>query len=134
MSCRSPHEAIMIFDRILNKDLVSWFALLCGCVRNGLANKSMQIFCDMMANDIRPDVIVMVKVLGACFELGVLELTSCLDSYVIRGGFLSNSFVGASLIDCYARCGSLGRLTEKDVVNWSSMLQVLLKKELNSST
>ncbi|KAM3364020.1 putative pentatricopeptide repeat-containing protein [Capsicum galapagoense] len=128
MSCCSPHEAIMVFDRMPNKDLVSWFALLCGCVQNGLANKSMQIFRDMMANDIRPDATVMVKILGACSELGVLELTSCLHSYVIRGGFLSNSFVGASLIDCYAKCGSMEeaikvfeRLTEKDVVIWSSM-------------
>ncbi|XP_055806714.1 putative pentatricopeptide repeat-containing protein At3g01580 [Solanum dulcamara] len=128
MSCCSPQEAIIVFDRMPSKDPVSWFALLCGCVQNGMANKSMQIFCDMMTSDIRPDATVMVKILGACSELGVLQLTSCLHSYVIRCGFISNSFVGASLIDCYAKCGSLEeaikvfeRLTDKDVVTWSSM-------------
>lgn len=128
MICRSPQEAIIVFDRMPNKDPVSWFALLCGCVQNGMAKKSMQIFCDMVASDIQPDANVMVKILGACSELGVLQLTSCLHSYVIRGGFISNSFVGASLIDCYAKCGSLEeaikvfeRLTDKDVIIWSSM-------------
>ncbi|MCD7464176.1 hypothetical protein HAX54_052237 [Datura stramonium] len=128
MSCCSPWEAITVFDRMPSKDPVSWFALLCGCVQNGMANKSMQIFCDMIASDIQPDATVMVKILGACSELGVLQLTSCLHNYVIRGGFISNSFVGASLIDCYAKCGCLEEaikvfesLTDKDVVVWSSM-------------
>ncbi|KAK4346261.1 hypothetical protein RND71_032600 [Anisodus tanguticus] len=128
MSCCAPNEAIMVFDRMLNKDAVSWFALLCGCVQNGMANKSMQIFCDMMASDIQPDATMMVKILGSCSELGVLQLTCCLHGYVIRGGFISNLFIGASLIECYAKCGSLEeaievfeRLTDKDVVIWSSM-------------
>ncbi|OIT03726.1 PREDICTED: putative pentatricopeptide repeat-containing protein At3g01580 [Nicotiana attenuata] len=128
MSCCSPKEAIMVFDRMLNKDDVSWFSLLCGCVQNGMFYKSMQIFCDMMASDIQPDATVMVKTLVACSELGIIQLTSCLHGYVIRGGFTSNSFVGASLIECYAKCGSLEEadkvfegLTDKDVVIWSSM-------------
>ncbi|KAJ8546370.1 hypothetical protein K7X08_018953 [Anisodus acutangulus] len=128
MSCCAPNEAIMVFDRMLNKDAVSWFTLLCGCVQNGMANKSMQIFCDMMASDIQPDATMMVKILGSCSELGVLQLTCCLHGYVIRGGFISNLFIGASLIECYAKCGSLEeaievfeRLTDKDVVIWSSM-------------
>ncbi|TMX04087.1 hypothetical protein EJD97_011643 [Solanum chilense] len=128
MGCCSPQEAIVLFDRMPSKDPVSWFALLCGCVQNGMANKSMQIFCDMMANDIQPDATVMIKLLGACSDLGVLQLTSCLHSYVIRGGFISNSFIGSSVIDCYAKCGCLEEainvfesLTDKDVVIWSSM-------------
>ncbi|CAN4082397.1 unnamed protein product [Withania somnifera] len=128
MSCCSPHEAIMVFDRMPSKDPVSWFALLCGCVQNGMAKEAMQIFCDMIANNIQPDATVMVKILGACSELGVLQLTSCLHSYAIRGGFMSNSFVGGSLIDCYAKCGSLDEaikvfesLSDKDVVIWTSM-------------
>ncbi|XP_009793788.1 putative pentatricopeptide repeat-containing protein At3g01580 [Nicotiana sylvestris] len=129
MSCCSPKEAIMVFDRMLNKDDISWFSLLCGCVQNGMLYKSMQIFCDMTSSDIQPDATVMVKILGACSELGIIQLTSCLHGYVIRGGFTSNSFVGASLIECYAKCGSLeeavkvfeGLTDDKDIVVWSSM-------------
>ncbi|XP_060191579.1 LOW QUALITY PROTEIN: putative pentatricopeptide repeat-containing protein At3g01580 [Lycium barbarum] len=128
MSCCAPNEAIMVFDRMLSKDSVSWFGLLCGCIQNGMANKSMEIFCDMLASDIHPDDIVMVKILGACSELGILQLACCLHGYVTKGGFISNLFVGASLIECYTKCGSLeeaievfGRLTDKDVVIWSSM-------------
>ncbi|CAN4079194.1 unnamed protein product [Withania somnifera] len=104
--------ATALIETMPSIDPVSWFGLLCGCIQNEMANKSMQIVCDMMANDIQPDATVMVKILGACSE----------------GRFISNSFIGASLIDCYTKCGSLDqaikvfeRLTDKDVVIWSSM-------------
>lgn len=129
MNCCCPREAIMVFEEMPNRDAVSWFAVLHGCVKNGMTHKSMVIFHDMLARGIQPDANAMVKILTACSELGVLQQVCCLHSRVIRVGFDNNSFVRASLIECYAKCGSLvdainvfEEIKDRDVVIWSSML------------
>ncbi|KAL3526380.1 hypothetical protein ACH5RR_011036 [Cinchona calisaya] len=128
MSCSSPDEAVELFGKMIGKDAVSWSAVLCGCVQNGLAYKSMGLFRDMLCSQIQPDAIVMVKILTACSELGILQQACCLHGYLIRGGFDNNAFVGASLIESYAKCSSLGDaikvfegIKDRDVVIWSSM-------------
>ncbi|KAL2532271.1 putative Pentatricopeptide repeat-containing protein [Abeliophyllum distichum] len=128
MNCSSPDEAIEVFKRIPENDAACWSALLCGYVQNGMADKSMGVFCNMLASDIRPDGVVMVKILLSCSELGVLQQTCCIHGFVIKGGFSNNSFVGASLIESYAKCGSVDNavmvfegIIDKDVIVWSSM-------------
>lgn len=129
MNCYCPREAIMVFEEMPNKDAVSWFAVLHGCVKNGMAHKAMEIFHDMLALGIQLDANAMVKIVTACSDLGILQQVCCLHSHVIRSGFDNNSFVRASLIECYAKCGSLGdainifeEIKDRDVVIWSSML------------
>lgn len=129
MSCNSPDEATDIFERMPEKDVVSWSAVLSGCVQNGMAHKSMEIFQGMIYSEIPPDSVMMVKILAACSEIGILQQACCIHGYLIRGGFDNNYFVGASLIESYAKCGSLedavkvfDGIQERDVVIWSSMI------------
>ncbi|CAA0814344.1 Putative pentatricopeptide repeat-containing protein [Striga hermonthica] len=128
MSCCSPDEAIQVFDRIPVKDRVSFSAVLSGCVENGRARKAVGILRDMLASGFRPDFCDSVKILKACSELGVFHQTSCVHGLVIRDGLFGNSFVHASLIESYAKCGSLEgsiaifeQMLDRDTVIWSSM-------------
>lgn len=129
MSCSSPDEAIEVFERMPEKDAVCFSAILHGCVQNERACESIGVLHDMLANDFQPDAFDMVKILTACSELGVLQQTSCIHGLVIRCGLGNNSYVGASLIESYAKCGSLDgaiatfrQIKDQDVVIWSSML------------
>ncbi|CAH1437723.1 unnamed protein product [Lactuca virosa] len=129
MFCSSPDEAMELFERMPKKDVVSWIALLNGCVQNGMAYKSMEVFVNMLSIKIQPDAILMVKILTSCSELGVLQQAMCLHGYVIKCGFEDHSFVGASLIESYSKCGSLHNaikvfkaIDDKDVVIWSTMI------------
>lgn len=128
MACKSPDEAVDVFKRIPVKDAISWSAIISGFVQNGLTNKALALFCDMLSSETRPDDVLMVKILTACSEIGFLLLACCLHSYLIKGGFDDNSFIGASLIESYAKCGSLddavevfGEIKDRDLVVWSSM-------------
>nr|GEV38637.1 hypothetical protein [Tanacetum cinerariifolium] len=129
MYCSSPDEAIELFERIPKKDSVSWIALISGCVQNGMAYKSIDLFVNMLSNGIKPDVNLMVRILTSCSELGVFQQALCIHSYVIKSGFEDNIFIGASLIESYSKCGSLHNaikvfnlIKDKDVVIWSSMI------------
>ncbi|VFQ85014.1 unnamed protein product [Cuscuta campestris] len=132
MNCSCPSEALMVFENMPKKDAVSWCAVLHGCVRNGMAYASLAIFRDMRTlGCIQPEANAMVGVLAACSETGILQQALCLHGCIIKSGFKNDRFVGASLIECYAKCGSLSdainvfdemKVEDKDIVVWSSML------------
>ncbi|KAG2295326.1 hypothetical protein Bca52824_041995 [Brassica carinata] len=123
-------EAYAVFSRIPKKDVVSWVALISGFTLNGMAHRSTEEFSKMLhENNTRPDAILMVKVLKSISDLGFLEQAECFHSYVIKFGFDSNPFIGASLVELYSRCGSLGsafkvfdEITLKDTVVWTSLI------------
>ncbi|KAM2858433.1 hypothetical protein COP2_023972 [Malus domestica] len=129
MKCSAPEKAGDLFNRMPEKDVVSWAALLSGYAHNGMAYKSIGVFRDMLSDETKPDAVAMVKLLAACSELGILQQALCVHAYVIKRAFKNNIFVGASLIELYSKCGSIDNavlvfegITDKDVVIWSAMI------------
>ncbi|KAM1918769.1 hypothetical protein ACFX15_022786 [Malus domestica] len=107
MKCSAPEKAVDLFNRMAEKDVVSWAALLSGYAHNGMAYKSIRVFRDMLSDTTQPDAVAMVKLLAACSELGILQQALCLHAY---GGRIDNAvqlFEG---------------ITDKDVVIWSAMI------------
>ncbi|KAL6512857.1 hypothetical protein OROHE_019647 [Orobanche hederae] len=128
MNCSSPDDAIHVFDQMPEKDVVCFSAMLHGCVENGRQDKSFNVLRDMLGKGFRPDAFDLTKILTACSELGVFQQTSCIHGFAIRADLAENLFVRASLIESYAKCGSLNCAIEifeqtkyRDVVIWSSM-------------
>ncbi len=54
-----------------------------------------------------PDAFTFVQVIKACAELGALEDGQFVHKQLIQNGFKSDVFVGSSLVDMYAKCGSI---------------------------
>ncbi|KAL6911344.1 hypothetical protein ACP4OV_000149 [Aristida adscensionis] len=129
MKCSCHEVAMLLFDRMPKKDVVSWAAVIGGLTQNGLHDKSLQVFKCMLFYSHTPDAVTMVKVLAACLESGAIRQAICLHGYLISSGFCNNVFVEAALVDLYSRSGNLDSAirvfesaTEKDVVLWSSMI------------
>lgn len=129
MKCYSPENAVNIFKRMPKKDVITWVALMSGYAQIGKAHMSMVVFRDMLSNGIRPDAVAIAKILTASAELGILQQASSLHGFVFKNGFSGNIFVGASLIELYAKCSSIDNakkifktIADKDVVTWSSMI------------
>ncbi|KAL2335171.1 hypothetical protein Fmac_016384 [Flemingia macrophylla] len=129
MKCFSPENAIDLFNRMPKKDVVSWAVLFSGYAEIGMAHKSMRVFCNMLSNGTRPDAIAVVKILAASSELGILRQAVCLHAFVTKSGFENNEFIGASLIELYAKCSSVDNakkvfrgMIHRDVVTWSSII------------
>ncbi|KAE9603362.1 hypothetical protein Lal_00008122 [Lupinus albus] len=129
LKCCSPENALSLFNRMPNKDVVSWAVLFSGYAEIGMAHKSMGVFCNMLSNGTQPDAIALLKILAASSELGVLQQALCLHGFVTKTGFDNNIFIGSSLIELYAKCCSIDNAnkvfkgtTHKDVVTWSSII------------
>ncbi|OVA07506.1 Pentatricopeptide repeat [Macleaya cordata] len=83
----------------------------------------------MLDHGLGPDNFTFPFVLKACSSLSALQEGKDIHEHVIRTGWESDVFVGASLIDVYAKCGCVGdarqvfdKILVRDVVLWNSML------------
>jgi pentatricopeptide repeat protein len=77
----------------------------------------------------QPDSVTFVGVLNACASMVAIEEGRCAHEQIIRSGWDSNVFVENSLVEMYAKCGSMedawkvfNKMISQDVVTWNAIL------------
>jgi len=127
--CGSLEDARQVFDKMSERDVVSWNAMIVGHAQNGCAGEALRFLSKMRTENIMPNSATMVSVLPACAQLAALQQGKCIHAYIIRVGFDLDVVVVTSLVDMYAKCGSVEiacRLFEKmgrrDLVSWNAMI------------
>ncbi|XP_028776969.1 putative pentatricopeptide repeat-containing protein At5g37570 [Neltuma alba] len=126
-------SARLLFDQCSNKDLVAWSTLISGYVQNGQPNAALRIFLEMESLNVRPDEFILVSLMSACSQLGCIELTQWVDSYVCECFVdLQQNHVMTALMDMNAKSGNLERalklfekLPKRDLISYCSMIQGL---------
>ncbi|KAL8206046.1 hypothetical protein R6Q57_009597 [Mikania cordata] len=127
--CGSMSKALATFDHMLEKDAVTWGAMIQGYASNGKPKEALDMFYRMKNDNINPDCYTIVGVLSACSSLGALELGEWARTLVDKNEVLYNPVVGTSLIDMYAKCGQMGSawrvfkdMKEKDLIVWNAAI------------
>ncbi|XP_057873023.2 pentatricopeptide repeat-containing protein At4g30700-like [Cryptomeria japonica] len=127
--CGSIDKARELFDRMPQKDVFMWTAMIAGYTQNGYAEKALETFKEMQSAGIKPNSTTFASVLPACATMGALEQGIDIHQSIMEGGFLSHIIVGNALVDMYAKCGSVGnarelfdRMLERDVITWTAMI------------
>jgi pentatricopeptide repeat protein len=69
--------------------------------------KALELFLKMQQEGLQPDFVTFVGVLNACASILVLEEGRYIHQEVIESGLELDVFVGSSLVDMYAKCGSM---------------------------
>jgi pentatricopeptide repeat protein len=100
-----------------------------GHVKCGQGQKALELFRQMQHEGVHPNSVTFVGVLNACASIIALDEGRCVHLQIIQSGLESNIFVGNSLIDMYAKCGSLedawivfNKMPSQDVVSWNAMI------------
>ncbi|CAM6101086.1 unnamed protein product [Calypogeia fissa] len=127
--CGSMEEAESVFDEIENGNVASWNAMLSGYVKCGLPRKAVELYRQMLAAGVEPAPTTFAVVLNACTSLGSLDEGRRVHEEVIQNDCLSDVFVGTSLVDMYAKCGSIddawivfNQMPSWDVAAWTAMI------------
>ncbi|KAL5974717.1 hypothetical protein ACLOJK_031387 [Asimina triloba] len=130
--CGSMEKARYVFDRMVDKDVISWSIMINGYSSNGLPKEALGLFFLMRNDHVNPDCFTMVGVLSACARLGALDLGCWASSLIDKNEFLSNPILGTTLIDMYAKCGCMAfawsvfqGMKEIDLVVWNAMINGL---------
>ncbi|CAL0304666.1 unnamed protein product [Lupinus luteus] len=121
--------AYAVFEKMLEKDVISWTSLVTGYAQNGSHEDSVKIFCNMRIAGVRPDQVVVASILSACAELTLLEFGKQVHSDFIKSGLRSSLSVENSLVAMYAKCGCLDdadsifvSMHVRDVITWTSLI------------
>ncbi|KAH8961063.1 hypothetical protein BDL97_05G031600 [Sphagnum fallax] len=127
--CGSMEEASRVFNTIPSQAVVCWTAMIFGHVKCGEGHKALELFQKMQQEGVHPDAVTFVGVLNACASIMALEEGRRAHELIIQSGYESDAFVGSSLIDMYAKCGSMeeasrvfNKLPSRAVVCWTAMI------------
>ncbi|KAH0455698.1 hypothetical protein IEQ34_015730 [Dendrobium chrysotoxum] len=134
MDCGDPVNAQQLFDEMPNRDVVTWTSVISNLSRQGCHEQALAVFNKMRDDDsvIRPNTATMVSAMSACSSLGSLNHTKNLHACLVKTGFEDHVFARNSLIDAYAKSGSIAcahqvfdGMRERDLQSWTTMIMGL---------
>ncbi|KAI6691856.1 hypothetical protein NL676_019566 [Syzygium grande] len=73
VKCGAVEDGLWVFKNMLERDKVSWNAIIVGYAQNGYGIEALEIFRKMLASGERPDRVTMIGVLCACSHAGLVE-------------------------------------------------------------
>ncbi|KAH9542352.1 hypothetical protein CY35_13G000700 [Sphagnum magellanicum] len=105
--CGSIEDACKVFNNMPSRDVVTWNAMILGHVKCGQGQKALELFHQMQQKGVQPTPMTLIGVLNACASMFALQEGRCTHEQIIESGWESDVFVGSSLVDMYAKCGSM---------------------------
>lgn len=135
---RRVESAQKVFDELSDRDVISWNSMISGYASNGLAEKGIKIFIEILGLGIHMDLATMVNVLVACVHNGTLRLGRELHAYAIKACFAGEIKFYNTLLDMYSKCGNLDgaiqvfeKMGERSVVSWTSLMAGFVREGLS---
>ncbi|KAK7412465.1 hypothetical protein VNO78_03929 [Psophocarpus tetragonolobus] len=110
VKCGSLVHAQLLFDRISEKDLVTWTVMIAGYGMHGFGNEAIATFQKMRIAGIKPDEITFTSILYACSHSGLLnEGQEFFDSMIREFNMEPKLEHYACMVDLLARTGNLSK-------------------------
>lgn len=120
-------EALMVFDWCSNKDIVTWNAMLGGCMQF-YCSEVPRLWYRMIHEGVVPDEFSFSSVLTGLADLYVLDLGVQVHAQLVKSGHGSEMCVRNSLVDMYLKNRSLGEgfkafeeICFKNICCWAQM-------------
>ncbi|KAJ0248851.1 Pentatricopeptide repeat-containing protein [Hirschfeldia incana] len=129
-SCGDVKEAIFVFERIQNPNLVAWNSIISGCSENGFGEEAVLMYGRLVRRSTpRPDEYTLSAVLCATGETERFIHGKSLHGQVMKLGYERSVFVGTTLLSVYFKNGDadsaqkvFGVISERDMVLWTEMI------------
>ncbi|GAA0143392.1 hypothetical protein LIER_04087 [Lithospermum erythrorhizon] len=71
--CGSLEDARLVFDGMIDKDVVLWNSMIVGYALHGFSREALKLFDEMIIKRIRPTDITFIGVLNACAHAGLVS-------------------------------------------------------------
>ncbi|XP_071723859.1 pentatricopeptide repeat-containing protein At4g16470-like [Rutidosis leptorrhynchoides] len=121
--------ACIMFDRYVEKSLISWNAMIGGFVQKGLQENALSFYHKMRETGMMPDQYTFASVFRACATLASLAHGKRAHGIMVKCHFKANVVVNSALMDMYFKCSSIpdgkrvfDKSSNKNVVTWTSLI------------
>ncbi|KAH7856926.1 hypothetical protein Vadar_006988 [Vaccinium darrowii] len=122
-------EARMVFNCILDPDLVLWNSMVSGYGFGGYWDKGLELFSLMRSTGKKPDGYTLVGLISSSVDPSLLETGQGVHGLCLKLGFDANAHIGSALVSMYSRCkcldsalGVFDSLSQCDLVTWSALI------------
>nr|KYP69015.1 Pentatricopeptide repeat-containing protein At2g22070 family [Cajanus cajan] len=127
--CNHIDEASKIFEERSWEDLVAYTSMITSYSQYGDGEEALKLYLQMQDADIKPDPFICSSLLNACANLSAYEQGKQLHVHAIKFGFMCDIFASNSLVNMYAKCGSIedadrafSEIPNRGIVSWSAMI------------
>lgn len=130
-SCGCLEYARKVFDKMPERSVVSWNAIIDALVQLGEFHEGLKMFVEMK-NWFVPDGYTLQSVIDACAGLGALSMGMWAHAYLLRKCEFDPNFdvlLNNSLVEMYSKCGSLRMavqvfeaMSTREVNSWNAMI------------
>ncbi|XP_077217260.1 tetratricopeptide repeat (TPR)-like superfamily protein [Tasmannia lanceolata] len=128
--CGSIQEANFVFERMPDKDLISWNSMIAGYAQHGLAEQAINLLKSMEKHKIKPDAITFLGILSSCRHAGLLEQGRLCFNSMFEQGVKPELDHYSCMVDLLSRTGRLEEALEfieqmpicPNAVIWGSLL------------
>ncbi|KAG0503533.1 hypothetical protein HPP92_003605 [Vanilla planifolia] len=129
--CGNVEDAHCVFDRMSERNVISWTSMITGLAKHGEAHSALQLFHEMVSAGIKPNEITYVAVLSACSHAGLVsEGLEHFYSMERDHGLAPRMEHYACLVDLLGRSGHLQRALvfislmpfDADITVWKTLL------------
>ncbi|CAI0557733.1 unnamed protein product [Linum tenue] len=100
-------DAEKLFDKMSDRNVVSWSIAIHGYAINGHHVKSINAFTQMRHSGLVPNSFTVVGVLISTAGLSDLVLGRSVHGLAVKSGLQSESIVATAVLDMYAKCGNV---------------------------
>ncbi|XP_022724665.1 pentatricopeptide repeat-containing protein At4g19191, mitochondrial isoform X1 [Durio zibethinus] len=130
IKCDQVDYACKTFERMPERDLAAWNAMLIGFAKLGFLDKLLSLFGGMTFAGIHPDSVTVVGLSLGVLSTRNLELVKGIHSFGIQIGVAVDVTVANTWIAVYAKCGDLASAKKvfdeidavRTVISWNSMI------------
>lgn len=127
--CGKHASALLMFEAIEKKDIVSWSTFMVACYQSGQGEEAFKLLTLMRREGPRPNEFALSTVLSVCASMALLEQGKQLHAHVISIGLDYTARIRSSLVNMYAKCGSIEDAKAVfdasitcDIVSWTAMI------------
>ncbi|XP_027354333.1 pentatricopeptide repeat-containing protein At3g57430, chloroplastic [Abrus precatorius] len=134
--CGDLDGACHVFDRISERDDVSWNSMIATLCRFGEWDLSLKLFRLMLSENVDPTSFTLVSVAHACSHVrGGVRLGKQVHAYALRNGDW-RSYTNNALVTMYAKLGRVedakalfGVFDARDIVSWNTLISSLSQND-----
>lgn len=127
--CGLLTSARLVFDSLLEPNLVSWASLSSCYFQHGNHEGGLDVFLQSLSLGMEVNEYTCSNVLGACAELQNLELGMQMHTLAIKRGIYFDQFVMTGLVNFYAKCSQVqsahqvfSEVGEPDLSAWTALI------------
>lgn len=131
--CNSLMDAVQLFEETNQWDQALCHVMISSFAWHGHWRDSMWLFVYALRENLRPTEITLSSMLSSISVFTPVELGSQIHNLVLKLGFESDAIVTSSLVDMYAKVGSIDNAMKvftdmpvRDLIAWNTMIMGLV--------